>query len=84
MTRSYCRLITNLSGESIAHLNCLIRRGQVVRQLDDAGVVWYRSIDLHAPSMDKPTRVAFPSCPIQNTNGKVAGRIIVSVGDMLN
>lgn len=32
------------SGESIAHLNCLIRRGQVVKHLDDAGVAWYRRV----------------------------------------
>lgn len=32
------------SGESIAHLNCLIRRGQVVKHLDNAGVAWYRSV----------------------------------------
>jgi glyoxylase-like metal-dependent hydrolase (beta-lactamase superfamily II) len=32
------------SGESIAHLNCLIRRGQVVKRLDENGVAWYQSI----------------------------------------
>jgi glyoxylase-like metal-dependent hydrolase (beta-lactamase superfamily II) len=32
------------SGESIAHLNCLVRRGQVLKHMDDAGVAWYRSI----------------------------------------
>jgi glyoxylase-like metal-dependent hydrolase (beta-lactamase superfamily II) len=32
------------SGESIAHLNCLIRRGQVVKRLDDDGVAWYQSV----------------------------------------
>jgi glyoxylase-like metal-dependent hydrolase (beta-lactamase superfamily II) len=32
------------SGESIAHLNCLVRRGQVVKRMDDAGVAWYQSI----------------------------------------
>jgi hypothetical protein len=30
------------TGESIAHLNCLIGRGQVVREADRAGVLWYR------------------------------------------
>jgi glyoxylase-like metal-dependent hydrolase (beta-lactamase superfamily II) len=32
------------SGESIAHLNCLIRRGQVVKRLDENGVAWYQSV----------------------------------------
>jgi glyoxylase-like metal-dependent hydrolase (beta-lactamase superfamily II) len=31
------------TGESLAHLNCLIQRGQVTRNLDDAGVAWYRA-----------------------------------------
>jgi glyoxylase-like metal-dependent hydrolase (beta-lactamase superfamily II) len=31
------------TGESLAHLNCLIRRGQAVRRLDEAGVAWYQS-----------------------------------------
>ena len=31
------------TGESLAHLNCLIQRGQVTRTLDDAGVAWYRA-----------------------------------------
>ena len=31
------------TGESIAHLNCLIQRGQVTRRLDEAGVAWYRA-----------------------------------------
>jgi glyoxylase-like metal-dependent hydrolase (beta-lactamase superfamily II) len=31
------------TGESVAHLNCLIQRGQVTRTLDDAGVAWYRA-----------------------------------------
>jgi hypothetical protein len=30
------------TGESIAHLNCLIGRGVVVREPDARGVAWYR------------------------------------------
>jgi hypothetical protein len=30
------------TGESIAHLNCLIGRGLAERELDAAGVAWYR------------------------------------------
>ena len=30
------------TGESVAHLNCLIARGLAVRELDAAGVAWYR------------------------------------------
>jgi hypothetical protein len=32
------------TGESLAHLNCLIARGQAVRERDAAGVDWYRAI----------------------------------------
>lgn len=31
------------TGESVAHLNCLIRRGQIRRTLDEAGVAWYQA-----------------------------------------
>jgi glyoxylase-like metal-dependent hydrolase (beta-lactamase superfamily II) len=31
------------TGESIAHLNCLMTRGQAVRETDSEGVVWYRA-----------------------------------------
>lgn len=31
------------TGESVAHLNCLIARGLAVRELDASGVAWYRS-----------------------------------------
>jgi hypothetical protein len=31
------------TGESIAHLNCLMHRGQLARELDGSGVNWYRS-----------------------------------------
>jgi hypothetical protein len=31
------------TGESIAHLNCLIGRGQAVREADSSGVNWYRA-----------------------------------------
>ena len=30
------------TGESVAHLNCLIARGLAVRELDPSGVAWYR------------------------------------------
>ena len=29
------------TGESVAHLNCLVRRGLVTRSMDDAGIAWY-------------------------------------------
>jgi glyoxylase-like metal-dependent hydrolase (beta-lactamase superfamily II) len=32
------------TGESIAHLNCLMRRGHVTREIDRSGVMWYRRI----------------------------------------
>lgn len=31
------------TGESLAHLNCLIRRGQAVRSRDEGGVDWYQA-----------------------------------------
>ena len=31
------------TGESLAHLNCLIRRGRAERERDAAGVDWYRA-----------------------------------------
>lgn len=31
------------TGEALAHLNCLIHRGQVARTLDAQGIAWYRS-----------------------------------------
>lgn len=33
--------LTMATGEAIAHLNCLISRGQLVRELDPAGLIWY-------------------------------------------
>ena len=30
------------TGESIAHLNCLIHRGLATREYDAAGIAWYR------------------------------------------
>ena len=36
-------LLTMATGESVAHLNCLIRRGQATRQMDASGVAWYAS-----------------------------------------
>jgi hypothetical protein len=32
------------TGESLAHLNCLIGRGKVVSEPDDQGVLWYRAV----------------------------------------
>jgi glyoxylase-like metal-dependent hydrolase (beta-lactamase superfamily II) len=32
------------TGESLAHLNCLIARGQAVKERDSAGVDWYRAV----------------------------------------
>jgi len=31
------------TGESLAHLNCLIQRGQIARKMDEAGVAWYQA-----------------------------------------
>jgi hypothetical protein len=31
------------TGESLAHLNCLMARGQAVRSRDENGVDWYRA-----------------------------------------
>jgi glyoxylase-like metal-dependent hydrolase (beta-lactamase superfamily II) len=33
------------TGESLAHLNCLLRRGVVARERDAAGVDWYRAVE---------------------------------------
>lgn len=35
-------LLGMATGESLAHLNCLIARGRAVKETDDEGVVWYR------------------------------------------
>jgi len=32
------------TGESIAHLNCLLRRGLISRETDATGVLWYRRV----------------------------------------
>lgn len=37
-------MLSMATGESVAHLNCLIIRGLVVRELDTAGVAWYRRV----------------------------------------
>ena len=34
-------LLSMATGESLAHLNCLLRRGEAVRERDAAGVDWY-------------------------------------------
>jgi glyoxylase-like metal-dependent hydrolase (beta-lactamase superfamily II) len=36
-------LLQMATGESVAHLNCLIRRGRVTRQLDHSGVNRYQA-----------------------------------------
>jgi glyoxylase-like metal-dependent hydrolase (beta-lactamase superfamily II) len=35
--------LTMATGESVAHLNCLVHRGLAVRQVDEAGLAWYRN-----------------------------------------
>ena len=32
------------TGEALAHLNCLIRRGRIERTTDGEGVAWYAAI----------------------------------------
>jgi hypothetical protein len=32
------------TGESLAHLNCLMRRGQIRRAPDARGIDWYQTI----------------------------------------
>ena len=36
-------VLSMATGESLAHLNCLINRGQAVREADAQGVDWYRA-----------------------------------------
>jgi hypothetical protein len=31
------------TGESLAHLNCLLGRGHAVRRTDDDGILWYQA-----------------------------------------
>jgi glyoxylase-like metal-dependent hydrolase (beta-lactamase superfamily II) len=31
------------TGESVAHLNCLVRRGQATRRVDEQGLAWYQA-----------------------------------------
>jgi hypothetical protein len=35
-------MLSMATGESVAHLNCLMARGLIGRELDAAGVAWYR------------------------------------------
>jgi glyoxylase-like metal-dependent hydrolase (beta-lactamase superfamily II) len=42
-------LLSMATGESIAHFNCLIGRGLVTRELDAAGIAWYRRSNTRAP-----------------------------------
>jgi glyoxylase-like metal-dependent hydrolase (beta-lactamase superfamily II) len=37
-------MLSFATGESIAHLNCLIARQQAVREVDASGISWYRSL----------------------------------------
>jgi hypothetical protein len=32
------------TGETLAHLNCLLHRGRISRDLDDNGIYWYQQI----------------------------------------
>ncbi|MEL7231967.1 MAG: MBL fold metallo-hydrolase [Pseudomonadota bacterium] len=36
-------LVSMATGEAIAHLNCLVERGDAVRETDDDDVIWYRA-----------------------------------------
>jgi glyoxylase-like metal-dependent hydrolase (beta-lactamase superfamily II) len=36
-------MLAMASGESVAHLNCLIHRGRIMREDDAAGISWYRT-----------------------------------------
>jgi len=38
------QVLSMATGESLAHLNCLIRRGRAERARDQAGVDWYRAV----------------------------------------
>ena len=38
------QLLGLATGESLAHLNCLIARGEAVRERDAQGVDWYRAV----------------------------------------
>ena len=38
-------LLSMATGESIAHMNCLLARGRAVSHTDSGGVVWYRQAD---------------------------------------
>ena len=37
------QVLSMATGESLAHLNCLIRRGLAQRERDAAGVDWYQA-----------------------------------------
>lgn len=37
-------LLGMATGEALAHLNCLIRRGRIGRRMDDEGVAWYAAL----------------------------------------
>jgi hypothetical protein len=37
-------MLSFATGESIAHLNCLMARGLAVREADASGVSWYRKL----------------------------------------
>ena len=32
------------TGETLAHLNCLLHRGRISRELDDNGIYWYQQV----------------------------------------
>jgi glyoxylase-like metal-dependent hydrolase (beta-lactamase superfamily II) len=35
-------MLSMATGETVAHLNCLLRRGLALRELDENGIAWYR------------------------------------------
>jgi hypothetical protein len=37
------QVLSMATGESLAHLNCLLRRGEAVRERDATGVDWYQA-----------------------------------------
>jgi glyoxylase-like metal-dependent hydrolase (beta-lactamase superfamily II) len=45
------KLLPLATGESLAHLSCLIHRNQIVRELDTDGVVWFRAVNSHVASL---------------------------------
>jgi glyoxylase-like metal-dependent hydrolase (beta-lactamase superfamily II) len=40
------QVLSMATGESLAHLNCLVRRGKAARERDAAGIDWYRATNM--------------------------------------